>query len=41
MLINISKNGLFEQPKDQKKVDYWQKKIKETKEDINHKIYRL
>lgn len=41
MLVNINKNGLFEQAKDQKKVEYWQNKIKETKEDTNHKIYRL
>lgn len=41
MLINIYKNGLFEQVKDQKKVEYWQKKLKENIEDTNHKIYRL
>ena len=41
MLVNINKNGLFEQAKDQKKVEYWQNKIKDTKEDTNHKIYRL
>lgn len=41
MLINVYKNGLFEQPKDQKKVDLWMKKMDETQEDLNHKIYRL
>ena len=41
MLINVYKNGLFEQVKDQKKVEYWQKKLKENIEDTNHKIYRL
>jgi len=41
MLVNINKNGLFEQAKDQKKVEYWQNKIKNSKEDLNHKIYRL
>ena len=41
MLINVYKNGLFEQARDQKKVEYWQKKIKENIEETNHKIYRL
>lgn len=41
MLINVYKNGLFEQARDQKKVEYWQKKLKENIEDTNHKIYRL
>jgi hypothetical protein len=41
LLINIYKNGLFSKPKDQKKVEYWQNKVKENKEDLNLKIYRL
>ena len=41
MLINVNKNGLFNQPKDQKKVEYWQNKVNENKEDINLKIYKL
>lgn len=41
MLVNTYKNGLFKQPRDQVKVDFWQKKIKENKEDINRKIYIL
>ena len=41
MLININKQGLFSQPKDQKKVDYWEAKIKENKEDLTFKIYKL
>lgn len=41
MLINVYKNGLFEQAREQKKVEYWQKKLKENIEDTNHKIYRL
>lgn len=41
MLINVYKNGLFEQARDQKKVEYWQKKIKENVEDTNYKIYRF
>lgn len=41
MLINVNKNGLFNKPKDQKKVEYWQEKVKENKEDLNLKIYKL
>uniref|UniRef100_UPI004048B36A hypothetical protein n=1 Tax=Aliarcobacter sp. TaxID=2321116 RepID=UPI004048B36A len=41
MLININKQGLFEQPKDQKKVEYWEKKVSENKEDLTFKIYKL
>lgn len=41
MLANIYKNGLFKQPKDQIKFEYWKKKMQENKEDLNHKIYRL
>lgn len=42
MLANIYKNGLFKQPKDQVKFEYWLKKTKENKEDENnYKIYRL
>jgi uncharacterized protein len=41
MLVNINKQGLFSQPKDQKKVDYWEAKIKENKEDLTFKIYKI
>lgn len=41
MLVNIYKNGLFKQPRDQVKVEFWQKKMKENKEDKNRKIYIL
>lgn len=41
MLININKEGLFGQPRDQKKVDYWEGKVKENKEDLTFKIYRI
>ncbi|QKF78836.1 tetratricopeptide repeat protein [Arcobacter defluvii] len=41
ILVNTYKNGLFEQPRDQKKVEFWQNKLKEEVEDVNHKIYRL
>lgn len=41
MLINVYKNGLFEQARDQRKVEFWQKKIKENVEDTNYKIYRF
>lgn len=41
MLININKQGLFEQPRDQKKVDYWEEKAKANKEDLSFKIYRI
>lgn len=41
MLININKEGLFAQPKDQKKVEFWEAKIKEKKEDLTFKIYQL
>jgi uncharacterized protein len=41
MLVNINKQGLFSQPKDQKKVDYWEAKLKENKEDLTFKIYKI
>ncbi|MDZ7817369.1 MAG: hypothetical protein U5K55_01630 [Aliarcobacter sp.] len=41
MLININKQGLFSQPKDQKKVDYWEAKLKENKEDLTFKVYKI
>lgn len=41
MLSNIYKTGLFEQPKDQVKYEFWQKKLKNNIEDNNHKIYVL
>jgi len=41
MLVNINKQGLFSKPKDQKKVDYWEAKIKENKEDLTFKIYKI
>ena len=41
MLVNINKQGLFSQPKDQKKVDYWEAKIKENKEDLTFKVYKI
>jgi len=41
MLININKQGLFEQPKDQKKVDHWQNKVNENKEDLTFNIYKI
>ena len=41
MLTNINKQGLFGQPRDQKKVDYWEVKVKENKEDLTFKIYRI
>ncbi|WP_418181158.1 tetratricopeptide repeat protein [Aliarcobacter lanthieri] len=39
MLVSIYKQGLFEQPKDQVKYEYWLNKVKSNKEDLNHKIY--
>ncbi len=41
ILINAYKTGLFSQPKDQVKVEFWQKKIKENVEDTNYKIYKF
>lgn len=41
MLVNINKDGLFAQPRDQKKVEFWEAKIKENKEDLTFKIYQL
>lgn len=41
MLLNINKEGLFNQPRDQKKFEYWQERIKENKEDTTFKIYQL
>jgi uncharacterized protein len=41
MLININKQGLFGQVRDQKKVEYWENKIKENKEDLTFKIYKI
>ena len=41
MLVNINKQGLFTQAKDQKKVDYWEAKLKENKEDLTFKIYKI
>ncbi|QKF60212.1 tetratricopeptide repeat protein [Aliarcobacter lanthieri] len=39
MLASIYKQGMFEQPKDQVKYEYWLNKVKSNKEDLNHKIY--
>lgn len=41
MLANIHKQGLFDQPKDQKKVEYWENIIKQNKEDTTFKVYKL
>ena len=41
ILVNTYKNGLIGQVKDQLKVEFWQKKIKENVEDTNYKIYRF
>lgn len=41
ILVNTYKTGLFGQVKDQVKVEFWQKKIKENVEDTNYKIYRF
>ena len=41
IIINMHKNGLFGQPKDQKKVEYWENRRNENKEDKNYDIYRL
>lgn len=41
MLININKQGLFGQVRDQKKVEYWENKVKENKEDLTFKIYKI
>lgn len=41
ILVTIYKNGQFNQPRDQKKVEYWQNKIKQNVEDKNFKIYRF
>ena len=41
MLSNIYKSGLFDQPKDQVKYDFWQTKLKNNIQDNNHKIYVL
>jgi TPR repeat protein len=41
MLISIHKQGLFDQPKDQKKVEYWESILKQNKEDTTFKIYKL
>ena len=41
MLININKQGLFGQVRDQKKVEYWEAKIKENKQDLTFKIYKI
>lgn len=41
MLANIYKTGLFDEPKDGVKYNFWQKKYKSNIEDNNHKIYVL
>ena len=41
MLSNIYKTGLFDQPKDKVKYEFWQNKLKNNVEDNNHKIYVL
>ena len=41
ILVSTYKNGQFNQPRDQKKVEYWQNKLKNKKEDTNFKIYRF
>ncbi len=41
ILGNIYKLGLFEQAKDQKKVDTLEQKIKQNNEDLNLKIYQF
>jgi uncharacterized protein len=41
MLISIHKQGLFDQPKDQKKVEYWEGVLKQNKEDTTFKIYKF
>ena len=41
MLINIHREGSFEQPRDQKKVEYWENIVKQNKEDTTFKIYKL
>ena len=41
MLININKQGLFGQVRDQKKVEYWEDKVKENKQDLTFKIYKI
>lgn len=41
ILVTTYKDGNFKQPKDQKKVEYWENKIKQTKEDKNFKIYKF
>ena len=41
MLVNINKQGLFNQPKNQTKVEYWESKIKENKEDLTFKVYKI
>ena len=41
MLININKEGLFNQPRDQKKVEHWENKVKENKKDLTFKIYQF
>jgi len=39
LLADIYKQGLFNQPKDQLKFEFWQEKAKNNKEDNNSKIY--
>ena len=41
MLINIHREGSFEQPRDQKKVEYWENIVKQNKEDTTFKVYKL
>ncbi|WP_198305909.1 tetratricopeptide repeat protein [Arcobacter vandammei] len=41
MLVNIYKTGLFDQPKDGVKYNFWLKKLNDNIEDNNHKIYVL
>ncbi|WP_368030296.1 tetratricopeptide repeat protein [Arcobacter sp. s6] len=41
MLININREGSFGQPRDQKKVEYWENIVKQNKEDTTFKVYKL
>ena len=41
MLVNIHKQGLFDQPKDQKKVEHWESILKQNKEDTTFKVYKI
>jgi len=39
--ISMYKEGLFGQPKDQKKVEYWENKRDQNIEDTNYDIYKI